>query len=198
MKTLELLADEELAMMYVDGNNRAFDLLLSRLQSKIFSYIIFIVRDHDTADDIFQETFLKVICRLQQGLYATTGKFSAWVMRIAHNVIMDWYRDQSAGHIIELPEENNLQNIGGGDLTVGSIEGKYVNDQIMNDIRHMMDLLPATQREVVYMRFYQEMSFKEIAETTNVSINTALGRMRYAIINMRRMARDNNLTLQVV
>ena len=185
-------------MMYVDGNNRAFDLLLSRLQSKIFSYIIFIVRDHDTADDIFQETFLKVICRLQQGLYATTGKFSAWVMRIAHNVIMDWYRDQSAGHIIELPEENNLQNIGGGDLTVGSIEGKYVNDQIMNDIRHMMDLLPATQREVVYMRFYQEMSFKEIAETTNVSINTALGRMRYAIINMRRMARDNNLTLQVV
>ena len=198
MKTLELLADEELAMMYVDGNNRAFDLLLSRLQSKIFSYIIFIVRDHDTADDIFQETFLKVICRLQQGLYATTGKFSAWVMRIAHNVIMDWYRDHSTGHIVELPEENNLQNIGGGELTVGCIEGKYVNDQIMNDIRHMMDLLPATQREVVYMRFYQEMSFKEIAETTNVSINTALGRMRYAIINMRRMARDNNLTLQVV
>ena len=198
MKTLELLADEELAMMYVDGNNRAFDLLLSRLQTKIFSYIIFIVRDHDTADDIFQETFLKVICRLQQGLYATTGKFSAWVMRIAHNVIMDWYRDHSTDHIVELPEENNLQNIGGGELTVGSIEGKYVNDQIMSDIRHMMDLLPATQREVVYMRFYQEMSFKEIAETTNVSINTALGRMRYAIINMRRMARDNNLTLQVV
>ena len=184
--------------MYVEGNNRAFDLLLSRLQTKIFSYILFIVRDHDTADDIFQETFLKVISRLQQGLYATTGKFSAWVMRIAHNVIMDWYRDHSAERTVEMLEENNLQNIGSGEMLVGNIEGRFVNEQIMNDIRHMMAKLPASQREVVYMRFYQEMSFKEIAETTSVSINTALGRMRYAIINMRRMARENNLTLQVV
>lgn len=198
MKTLEQMTNEELAIMYVEGNNRAFDLLLSRLQTKIFSYILFIVRDHDTADDIFQETFLKVISRLQQGLYATTGKFSAWIMRIAHNVIMDWYRDHSAERTIEMPEENNLQNIGSGEMMVGNIEGRFVNEQIMNDIRHMMAKLPASQREVVYMRFYQEMSFKEIAETTSVSINTALGRMRYAIINMRRMARENNLTLQVV
>ena len=198
MKTLEQMTNEELAIMYVEGNNRAFDLLLSRLQTKIFSYILFIVRDHDTADDIFQETFLKVISRLQQGLYATTGKFSAWVMRIAHNVIMDWYRAHSAERTVEMPEENNLQNIGSGEMLVGNIEGRFVNEQIMNDIRHMMAKLPASQREVVYMRFYQEMSFKEIAETTSVSINTALGRMRYAIINMRRMARENNLTLQVV
>ena len=198
MKTLEQMTNEELAIMYVEGNNRAFDLLLSRLQTKIFSYILFIVRDHDTADDIFQETFLKVISRLQQGLYATTGKFSAWVMRIAHNVIMDWYRDHSAERTVEMPEENTLQNIGSGEMLVCNIEGRFVNEQIMNDIRHMMAKLPASQREVVYMRFYQEMSFKEIAETTSVSINTALGRMRYAIINMRRMARENNLTLQVV
>ena len=101
MKTLEKLTDEELAMRYVDGNNRAFDVLLNRTQQKIFSYILFIVHDQDKADDIFQETFLKVIYRLQQGMYATTGKFSAWVMRIAHNVIMDSFRDTAADPVVE-------------------------------------------------------------------------------------------------
>lgn len=195
---LEEMTDEELAVSYVNGNNRAFDLLLTRNQSKIFSYILFVVRDHDVADDIFQETFLKVVYRLQQGKYIASGKFSAWVMRIAHNAIMDWYRDHKTEHIVETTPDNDLSNISGNAILVGNIENKFVNDQVFTDVRHMMDCLPTTQREVVFMRFYQEMSFKEIADTTSVSINTALGRMRYAILNLRRMAKDNNVALQIV
>ena len=197
MKKLAEMTDEQLALCYVDGNNEAFDELLSRNQSKIFAYIMFVVRDEDMANDIFQETFVKIIVKLQHGKYAPTGKFGAWCMRIAHNVIMDWYRDHSAERTVEMPEENNLENIGSGEMLVGNIEGRFVNEQIMNDIRHMMAKLPASQREVVYMRFYQEMSFKEIAETTSVSINTALGRMRYAVLNMRRMAKTYGMTLQL-
>ncbi|MDY5090451.1 MAG: sigma-70 family RNA polymerase sigma factor [Prevotella sp.] len=196
MRILEEMTDEELAMLYIDGNNKAFDLLLSRNQSKIFSYIVFVVRNQETANDIFQETFMKVISRLQQGKYTTSGKFSAWVMRIAHNVIMDWYRDHSTERIVECNDTNDLSNIGSNDLMVGNIENQYVYDQVMTDVRRMMNLLPASQREVVFMRFYQDMSFKEIADTTNVSINTALGRMRYAILNMRRMAKEHDVALQ--
>ena len=198
MKTLEKLTDEELAMRYVDGNNRAFDVLLNRTQQKIFSYILFIVHDQDKADDIFQETFLKVIYRLQQGMYATTGKFSAWVMRIAHNVIMDSFRDTAGDPVVECPDNKNLANMGSVDLLESNIENHFVNTQVMADVRRLLDNLPTPQREVVYMRYYQDMSFKEIAETTSVSINTALGRMRYAILNMRRMARENGVLLQTV
>lgn len=198
MKTLEKLTDEELAMRYVDGNNRAFDVLLNRTQQKIFSYILFIVHDQDKADDIFQETFLKVIYRLQQGMYATTGKFCAWVMRIAHNVIMDSFRDTASDPVVECPDNKNLANMGSVDLLESNIENHFVNTQVMADVRRLLDNLPTPQREVVYMRYYQDMSFKEIAETTSVSINTALGRMRYAILNMRRMARENGVLLQTV
>ncbi len=197
MKELYELSDEQLALSYVEGNNRAFDLLLSRNQSKLFSYIMFVVRDRETADDIFQETFVKVITRLRDGRYTASGKFSAWIMRIAHNVMMDWYRDQKAERIIELTENNDLSNIRGGDVLDGNIENQFVNAQVLNDVKKMMSLLPPSQREVVYMRYFQEMSFKEIAETTGVSINTSLGRMRYAILNMRRMARESSLSLQL-
>ncbi len=197
MKNLSEMTDEELAMSYVNGNNKAFDMLLERNQSKLFAYILFVVRDRDKADDVFQETFVKVITRLQQGRYATTGKFGAWIMRIAHNVIMDNYRGQKSDHIVETAENNDLSNIGGCDFYDASIESEFVNSQVMSDVKKIMNLLPAPQREVVFMRFYQDMSFKEIAETTNVSINTALGRMRYAILNMRRMARENHVTLQL-
>ena len=198
MNILEEMTDEELAMLYIEGNNKAFDLLLARNQSKIFSYIVFVVRNQETANDIFQETFMKVISRLQQRKYTTSGKFSAWVMRIAHNIIMDWYRCQSTEHVVECNEDNDLSNIGSGDMLVGSVESQFVYDQVMIDVRRIMNQLPASQREVVYMRFYQDMSFKEIAETTNVSINTALGRMRYAILNMRRMAKEHNVALQMI
>ena len=155
------------------------------------------MRDRDTADDIFQETFVKVITRLQNGKYTTSGKFSAWVMRIAHNVIMDWYRDQRAERIVEATQDNDLSNISGANLVVGSIESHYVNSQVMRDVRTLLNNLPPAQREVVFMRYYQQLSFKEIADMTSVSINTALGRMRYAILNLRRMAKTYDMALQL-
>ncbi|WP_293490609.1 RNA polymerase sigma factor [Prevotella sp.] len=197
MKKLQDMTDEELALSYVDGNNRAFDLLLSRNQSKLFSYILFVVHDRETAEDLFQETFVKVIVRLQDGSYTASGKFGAWMMRIAHNVVMDWYRDMSSRHIVEVTKDNDLSNMGGDDVLEGNIEGRYVNTQVMADVRRLIDTLPPIQREIVFMRYFQELSFKEIAELTNVSINTALGRMRYAIINMRRTARKHGITLQL-
>ena len=190
------MTDEELAIMYVDGDNKAIDLLLSRNQEKLFTYILFVVRDREMANDMFQETFFKVVSRLQQGKYIANGKFSAWLMRIAHNVIMDWYRQQRAQNIVDAPKENDLSNVG-STLLESSREGELVNNQVMEDVRRMMSHLPASQREVVFMRFYQQMSFKEIAEATGVSINTALGRMRYAILNLRRMTREHQLTLQM-
>lgn len=191
------MTDEELALSYADGNNRAFDLLLLRNQSKLFSYILFVVHDRETAEDIFQETFVKVITRLQEGRYMVSGKFGAWIMRIAHNAIMDWYRDQAALRTVDTSADNDLSKLPGADLYEGNIENHYVNSQIMTDVRRLLDALPPMQREVVYMRFYQQLSFKEIADSTDVSINTALGRMRYALLNMRRMAKSYNMALQL-
>lgn len=197
MKNLQDMTDEELALSYADGNNRAFDLLLLRNQSKLFSYILFVVHDRDTAEDIFQETFVKVITRLQEGRYMVSGKFGAWIMRIAHNVIMDWYRDQATLRTVDTSADNDLSKLPGADLYEGNIENHYVNSQVMTDVRRLLDALPPMQREVVYMRFYQQLSFKEIADSTDVSINTALGRMRYALLNMRRMAKSYNMALQL-
>ncbi len=191
------MTNEQLALSYVNGNNQAFDLLLSRNQSKLFSYILFVVHDQDLANDIFQETFVKVITKLQERKYVDSGKFSAWIMRIAHNVIMDWYRDNRAQNIVEATEDNDLSNINSNSCLDYNIEDRYINEQVLRDVKKMMNLLPPTQREIVFMRFYQEMSFKEIAETTGVSINTALGRMRYAILNLRRMAKKSKMSLEV-
>lgn len=197
MRNLEEMTDEELALLYVDGDNRAFDLLLSRNEVKLFSYIMFVVHDEDLANDIFQETFVKVITKLQQHKYAVNGKFGAWCMRIAHNVMMDLYRDNKYKRIVEPTEDNDLSNIEGDALLLANAENDIINSQVLSDVKKMMNLLPPTQREVVYMRFYQQLSFKEIAETTNVSINTSLGRMRYALLNMRRMAKEHNIYLQL-
>ena len=194
---MDEMTDEELAISYINGSNRAFDLLLARNQSKLFSYILFVVRDHDTANDVFQETFVKVITKLQEGKYAVTGKFGAWIMRIAHNVIMDWYREQRLENVIEPTKDNDLSNISSYDVLDSNIENDYVNLQIREDVKKMMNMLPAPQREVVFMRFYQQLSFKEIAELTNVSINTSLGRMRYALLNLRRMAKEYDVLLQL-
>lgn len=191
------MTNEQLALSYVNGNNQAFDLLLSRNQSKLFSYILFVVHDQDLANDIFQEIFVKVITKLQERKYVDSGKFSAWIMRIAHNVIMDWYRDNRAQNIVEATEDNDLSNINSNNCLDHNIEDRYINEQVLRDVKKMMNLLPPTQREIVFMRFYQEMSFKEIAETTGVSINTALGRMRYAILNLRRMAKKSKMSLEV-
>jgi len=191
------MTDEELALSYTNGSNRAFDILLERNQSRLFSYILFVVRDREQANDLFQETFVKIITKLQEGKYTTTGKFGAWIMRIAHNVIMDWYRSKRSDKTVEQGNDNDLSKFSPADLLDLNVENRYVNDQVMSDVKKIMNLLPATQREVVFMRFYQNLSFKEIAELTNVSINTALGRMRYAILNMRRIAKAHNVVLQL-
>ena len=197
MKKLQDMTDEELALSYIDGNNRAFDLLLLRNQSNIYSYILFIVHDRETAEDLFQDTFVKAIAYMQDGRYTTSGKFAGWLMRIAHNTVMDWYRSLAQFHFVEANKDNDLSNISDPSLVVGNIENQYVNSQTLKDVRRLLDMLPMIQREVVYMRFYQQLSFKEIAETTNCSINTALGRMRYAVLNMRRMAKTYGMTLQL-
>ena len=195
MSNFEGMTDETLAMLYVEGNNRAFDELLSRTQTKLFTYIMFVVRDHDVADDIFQETFVKVITKLQKGQYTDSGKFLFWLTRIAHNVIMDWYRQQQSRHLVEPNADNDLQNLRGASVLDSYRESELINEQVLIDVKRMMEALPAPQREVVYMRYYQQLSFKEIAELTGVSINTSLGRMRYALINMRRMAKEHQIEL---
>jgi RNA polymerase sigma-70 factor (ECF subfamily) len=193
------MTDEMLALQYVGGDNRAFDELLARNQKKLYDYIMFVVRDPERANDVFQETFVKVITRLQEGKYTDSGKFSFWLYRIAHNVIMDTFREQKSLHVIEPTAGNDLTKLKSDNIMDINRENEFVNAQVLRDVRHIMDSLPAPQREVVYMRFYQELSFKEIAETTGVSINTSLGRMRYALINMRRMAKQHEiqLTLEV-
>lgn len=191
------MTDEELALLYVKGDNRAFDELLARNQTKLFTYIMFVVRDEDTANDLFQDTFVKVIMKLQEGKYTDSGKFSYWVTRIAHNVMMDWYRQKRANRIVEPNEGNDMSNLRSASVVDTSRENELVNEQVLSDVRRMMNRLPVAQREVVYMRFYQGLSFREIADITGVSINTSLGRMRYAIINLRRMAKEHNIALSI-
>ena len=194
MHILTTLTDEQLVRKYIDGNNKAFDTLLHRHKSRLYSYMIRIVKNKDLAEDIFQETFVKIIMTLRQGRYIESGKFSAWLSRIAHNLIIDHFRQEKAENNMSSDDEDtNLLNR--RDLCEENIEDIMVNDQIKADVRRIIDALPDPQKEVLVMRYYNDMSFKEIAETTGVSINTALGRMRYAILNMRRIAAENNIVL---
>lgn len=197
MKDLNEMTDEELALAYVEGSNKAFDLLLAHNEEKLFSYIMFVVRDEDLANDIFQETFVKAIVRLQDGKYTSTGKFASWLLRIAHNVIVDGYREQRIFRVVDQGAENDLSRLSGDMVKDAFAEQEMVRNQVLRDVKKLMMYLPDNQREVVYMRYYQELSFKEIAEITNVSINTSLGRMRYALINLRRMAKEHNVSLQL-
>ena len=197
MSTFKEMSDEELALLYVNGNNKAFDELLSRVQDKIFTYIMYMVKDEEMANDLFQETFIKAITKLQNGSYTDSGKFVFWVMRIAHNVIIDRYREIKGEHIIEPTKGNDLENLRGASVLDTYRESEMVNEQVKQDVKRLMNALPETQREVVYMRFFQQMSFKEIAEETGVSINTSLGRMRYALINLRKLTRQHRVNLNL-
>ena len=199
MDKLSQLTDEELALEYMEGNNRAFDILLNRTQTGIFSYIVFIVRNREVADEIFQDTFLKAIQKLQMRKYSPTGKFNAWMIRIAHNAIMDYYRRQKAKHLIDAEGDDLLiAQMSDKQILETSREDLLANAQVMDDVRNMIDYLPEVQSEIVKMRYYQNLSFKEISEITGASINTCLGRMRYALINMRRLAKENRMQLQLV
>ncbi len=194
MQNLKLLADDQLVAAYAKGDNSAFDELLLRHQSRVYSYILHIVKNSDLAEDLFQETFVKAIMTIKQNRYTETGKFSAWISRIAHNLIIDYFRQEKSENTVSADEEDtNLLNR--KDLSEDNIEDVMIYDQIQTDVKRIVDALPESQREVLIMRYYKDMSFKEIAEATNVSINTALGRMRYAILNMRRIAEENNIVL---
>lgn len=197
MKNLTEMTDEELAIAYMNGDNVAFDLLLQRTKNGLFSYILFIVHDPEQANDLFQETFMKAITYMQSGRYSTSGKFNAWLVRIAHNTIMDNYRRLRNQYTVDNGEDNDLSNLASDNVLDISRESEFVNQQVLADVQNIMNFLPINQREVVYMRYFQNLSFKEIAETTGVSINTALGRMRYAIMNMRKLARINKIQLSM-
>lgn len=195
MSTLEMMSDEQLALAYIDGNNRAFDELLNRSKDNIFTYIMYMVKDEDLANDLFQETFLKVITKLQNRQYTNSGKFAWWLTRIAHNVIIDYYRAQKSSKIVEAPKENDLSNLRSSAVMDDYRESQMTNEQILQDAKRLMEALPENQREVVFMRYYQDLSFKEIAEITGVSINTSLGRMRYALMNMRKLSKQHKMIL---
>ena len=196
MKPLKTMTDEELVVFYAQGNNAAFDVLLNRYKSSIHSYIYFMVRNKELAEDIFQETFVKVIMTIKQGRYTENGKFKAWITRIAHNLIIDGIRQERNENTISNDEVevdlfNNMK------LCDGTVEDNLVRRQVLSDVKKLVRHLPDNQREVLEMRYYRNLSFKEIADITGVSINTALGRMRYAILNMRRMAEESRMELSI-
>lgn len=195
MQNLTKLTDEQLVAAYAKGDNKAFDTLLKRHETRVFSYIFYIVKNKDLADDIFQETFVKAITTIRQGRYTESGKFSAWITRIAHNLIIDHYRQEKSENQVSADTDDGVDLFNRRELSDGTIEDMLINKQITADVRRLIKALPKSQRQVLVMRYYRNMSFKEIAEATGVSINTALGRMRYAILNMRRIAQENNIAL---
>ena len=192
----DMLNDKELVMRYHDGDAASFQILVDRYQNKIFSYVLMLVKDKQLADDIFQDTFLKIIRTIKAGAYKEEGKFIQFAMRIAHNLIIDYFRKAKRLPMVD-PTKEDYDMLDNARFTDPSIEEQIITDQIHDDIRKMIEFLPDEQREVLHMRMYADMSFKEIADATNVSINTALGRMRYALINLRKMAKEKNLQLTV-
>ncbi len=196
MDTFHTMTDEELVVMYVNGNNEAFDELLTRHQHSLYSYILYTVRDNGLAEDIFQDTFMKAIITIQQGKYTESGKFKAWINRIARNLIIDHFRQKKSENTVS-NDAYEVDLFNNPSLCEETVETKLVRTQVLNDVRMLVDRLPDNQKEVVEMRYYKELSFKEIADVTGVSINTALGRMRYAILNMRKMATEHQIVLTI-
>ena len=194
MENMKKMTDDGLVTLYLNGNNGAFDVLLNRHKDRLFNYIFFIVRSRELAEDLFQETFVKAIVTLQQGRYVNDGKFSAWITRIAHNLVIDQFRVERNENLIS-NDETEFDLLNDARLSESTVENRMVNEQVLCDVRALIDELPDCQREVVFMRYYQDLSFKDIADITGVSINTALGRMRYAVLNMRRIAAEKNVSL---
>ena len=189
-----LVLDSTLVQQYISGSEIAIEKLINRHQLRIFNYIKSKVLDRDTAEDIFQDTFIKVIKTLKSGVYNEEGKFLPWVMRIAHNLVIDFFRKSNRIPTIENNDEYDLFKFISD--TTPNIERILFQDQLVKDLQNLILELPDDQKEVLTMRLYRDMSFKEIAENTNVSINTALGRMRYAIINLRKLADDHQIVLE--
>ena len=215
MKQLRELADEQLVSLYQEGNNSAFDTLLKRYQQRVFSYLLYSVKNQELAEDLFQDVFMKMVVRIKSGQYAENGKFSSWMMRIVHNHLIDYYRT-SPNAIILSNDESEVDLFNNADIAVNeNREKEMIDQQTLREIKGLIAMLPDPQREVLLMRVKDELSFKEIAEKTevllmrvkdelsfkeiaektNCSINTALGRMRYAILNLRQMAYERGISL---
>lgn len=194
MTNYTLMADDELVKLFCAGQNNAFDELLLRYKDRLYSYISYLVKNDDMADDLFQETFVKAIMTIRQGRYQSSGKFYAWLIRIAHNLLIDQFREESNLTLVYNDgKENGWQTLQG--YVEPTRESQLANEQVLADVRRLMEHLPAEQREMVYMRYYKGLSFKEIVDLTGLGINTALGRMRYAILNMRKMAKQYHINL---
>ena len=189
------LSDSELVALYLKGDSKSFEALIQKHKNKIYAFILSKIRNRDLAEDIFQDTFIKVINSLQKGKYNEEGKFLPWVMRIANNLVIDYFRKSKKMRTIAPTNDFDIFDI----LQDGekNIEDNLVNNQIHKDLRKLIEHLPEDQKEVLKMRYYAELSFKEISECTGVSINTALGRMRYALINLRKLIDTHQLDLQL-
>lgn len=190
------ISDKELIRRYLNNDNSGLEILIHRHKNRLFAYILMVVKDKQLADDIFQDTFIKVINTIKAGSYKEEGKFIQWVMRIAHNLIIDFFRKSKR---IPVLENKNVDFDIFDTISINdpSVEESIITKQIHKDVRQLIDFLPTEQKEVLYLRHYTEMSFKDIAEQTNVSINTALGRMRYALINLRKLIKEKEIILTI-
>lgn len=187
--------DQELVRQFIHGDHSALETLINRHQRRLFSYILLTVKDRQEAEDIFQDTFFKVINTLRNGNYNEEGKFLPWMMRIAHNLMIDHFRKEKRMPMVEKSEEYDFFET--LRLYEQTVEDRIITTQIHNDVRNLIEYLPEEQKQVLMMRHYGGMSFKDIAESTNVSINTALGRMRYAILNLRKLVHEKDIILSV-
>ena len=194
MNNLSAMTDHELVVLYEEGNDSAFDILLARHQAYIYSYILFLVKDSDVANDFFQDTFQRAIIAIRSHKYQTSGKFSAWLTRIAHNLIIDKSRESETTCTVR-EDQVKPKTLNSLQLSEATREDEIIDRQTRESIRRLLDYLPEPQKEVIVMRFYDDLSFKEIADLTGVSINTALGRARYALINLRKLIGDKQFSL---
>jgi RNA polymerase sigma-70 factor (ECF subfamily) len=191
---VQVLSDQLLLNSYLSGDQSAISQLIERHSRRVREYIRMMVKDNDVADDIFQETFIKAVRVIDEGRYTDNGKFLSWILRIAHNQVIDYFRSRKQQKLVT-EADAGYNVLGSLRFAEHTIEDDMVSAQISSDVRHLVDMLPDEQREVVMLRYYSGLSFKEIAEQTDVSINTALGRMRYALINLRKMIKEKNLVL---
>ena len=187
------LSDQELVKKYINGDNYSFEVLLNRHKNRVFAFIMSKIKNKDLSEDIFQDTYVKVVNSLQKGKYNEEGKFLPWVMRIAHNLVIDHFRKQKKMHMVRSNNDFDIFDIIKDDSI--NVDDRLIRDQIFNDLRVLIDLLPNDQKEVLKMRYFEEMSFKKIAEFFDISINTALGRMRYALINLRVLSKKRHVDL---
>jgi RNA polymerase sigma factor (sigma-70 family) len=189
-----VLNDNELVQRFIEGDQNSLEILIHRHKGRVYSYILLIVKNQELAEDIFQETFIKVIRSLKRGKYVENGKFISWVLRISHNLIIDHFRKEKLQGTVS-NDSLEIDVFNSQKFSEETIEDQLVNRQILSEVTYLVKELPEDQQQVIYMRHYMGLSFKEIADQTGVSINTALGRMRYALINLRKIIREKNLNL---